>query len=162
MKSYLNRTEKDQALTLALFVEFLNDLANEWSKHNRSKDTVKSLRMARSFILRASGALVDGLDQLEANRLMSQSHKMEFLVCYKDEAVKKRKEIFELEGVQAVATDDLWEICEQALEICKSCRKNPEDCRLKEMFVGFGVPVFDTNPREGGCPYRVDEIHEWS
>lgn len=157
MKSYLNRTEKDQALTLALFVDHLNDLANEWAKHNRSKDAVKSLRMAKSFILRATDTLMKGLDKIEIERLMHQAEKMEFLVCYKDEAVKKRKEIFELEGVQAIQTDDLWEICEQALEICKSCRKSPDGCRLKEMFVGFGVPVFNDSPGVGGCPYRVEE-----
>lgn len=158
MKSYLNRTEKDQALTLALFVDFLTNLAEEWSKHKRSKDAVKSLRMAKSFILRASGAMVDGLDPLEAGRVLSQAAKMEFLVCYKDEAVKKRKEIFELESVQAVRTDDLWEICETALGVCKSCRKSPESCRLRELFVGFGVPVFEVSPGVGKCPYSVEEV----
>ncbi|MDP4158400.1 MAG: DUF5651 domain-containing protein [Bacillota bacterium] len=158
MKSYLNREEKDQALTLALFVDYLNDLSNEWAKHNRNKDSVKSLRMAKSFILRATDTLLKGLDQIEIARLMHQAEKMEFLVCYKDEAVRKRNEIFKLESVQAVETDDLWEICETALGVCRSCRKSPEGCRLRELFVGYGVPVFDMSPGDGKCPYCVEEV----
>lgn len=158
MKSYLNRVEKDQALTLALFVDHLNGLSDEWAKHNRSKDAVKSLRMAKSFILRATDTLMKGLDKIEIERLMHQAAKMEFLVCYKDEAVKKRKEIFELEGVQAIQTDDLWEVCETALGVCKSCTKDPGDCRLRELFTGYGVPVFNESPGQGQCPYRVEEM----
>jgi hypothetical protein len=158
MKRYLNRVEKDQALTLALFVDRLNELSTEWAKHNRSKDAVKSLRMAKSFILRATDALLKGLDQVEILRIMNQATKMEFLVCYKDEAIKKREEIFKLEGVQAVQTDDLWEICETALGVCKSCRKSPEGCKVRELFVGYGVPVFNESPGQGQCPYRVEEV----
>lgn len=158
MKSYLNRTEKTQALTIASFVAYVTDTANEWAKHSRDKDAVKSLRMAKSFMSRAMDSLFKGLDPLEIRKVLNQVSKMEIVVKYSDEAAREYKRMQEIDGVTPVKTDDFYEICGQALGICSSCEDRSRDCRLRELFIQYDVPVANLSPRPGECPYCVEEV----
>jgi len=154
-KQYLNREEKNQALTIAAFIGYLDEKAEEWSKAKRDKNSVKYLRMAKSFTGKALDYLFEGLDQEEKNRLVIELRKMDVAVKYKDEAQREYKRMLELDSVTPVKTDDLLEICSQALGVCYSCKKDPTDCKLRVLFINYDIPVFDEAPEQGHCPYKV-------
>ena len=156
MKSYLNREEKTLVLTLASFVAYLTAKSDEWAEHNRNKDSVKSMRMAKSFIFRVTDALLKDVDNAEKAKIFNQVAKMEVVVKYHDEAVREYKRMQELDSVTPIKTEDFFEICEQALGVCQTCKDKPDGCRLRELFIEHDVPVFNESPGEGQCPYRVE------
>ena len=155
-KQYLNREEKNQALTLAAFIGYLDEKAEEWAKRGRDKLAIKYLRMAKSFAGKALDYLFDGLDPTERGRVVIELRKMDIVCKYKDEAIRDYKRMMELDNVTPVKTDDLLEICSQALAICYSCKKtDPKSCRLRELYVTYDIPVYDEDPVAGRCPYKV-------
>ncbi|MCO1599842.1 DUF5651 domain-containing protein [Desulfosporosinus nitroreducens] len=119
---------------------------------------MKSLRMAKSFMSRAMDSLFKGLDPLEIRKVLNQVSKMEIVVKYSDEAAREYKRMQEIDGVTPVKTDDFYEICGQALGICSSCEDRSRDCRLRELFIQYDVPVANLSPRPGECPYCVEEV----
>jgi hypothetical protein len=155
-KHYLNREEKNQALTLAAFIGYLDEKAEEWAKAGRDKNAVKYLRMAKSFTGKALDFLFEGLDQSERSKLILELKKMDVVVKYKDEAIREYKRMMELDSVTPVKTDDLMEICSQALGVCYSCTNtDPPSCKLRGLYVTYDIPVYDADPLPGRCPYHV-------
>jgi len=155
-KQYLNREEKNQALTLAAFIGYLDEKAEEWAKRSRDKLAIKYLRMAKSFAGKALDYLFDGLDPTERGRVVVELRKMDIVCKYKDEAIRDYKRTLELDSVTPVKTDDLMEICSQALGICSICKDtDPDSCRLQKLFITYDIPVYDEDPLPGRCPYKV-------
>lgn len=159
MKSYLNKAEKGQALTLAAFVGYLDERAEEWSKLGRSKDSIKSLRMAKSFALRAVDSLFEGLDQDEKAKVLNELRKMDVVCKYKDEAVREYERMKKLDSVTPVESEEFMDICGQALGVCQVCEsKEPENCKLRKLFVKYDVEVFEFSPGPGECPYKIEKV----
>jgi hypothetical protein len=152
-KAYLNRLEKDQVLTLSSFIDYANATADEWSKSGKYKDCVKSLRMAKSFILRALSIKCEHLDDLECDNLMNQSAKMDVVLKYKNDAIREHKEMLKLDSVTPIQTHDLLDLCEKAMVGCKDCSELQSDCKIKMLFIKYDVPVCDPNPGPYTCPY---------
>jgi len=153
-KQYLNRQEKNQALTIAAFIGYLDEQAEEWAKAGRSKESVKYLRMAKSFANKSLDSLFEGLDQAEKDRLVLELRKMDVAVKYKDEAIREYKRMLELDSVTPIQTEDLLDICGQAIEICKVCDYVPTTCRLRQLLIKYDVPALNEDPESGGCPYQ--------
>ena len=161
MKSYLNRSEKTQALTLASFVAYTTDKANEWQTIGRSKDAVKSLRMAKSFATRAMDTMFEGLDDMERIKIMAEVMKMEVVVKYRDEAIREYKRMQELDSVTPVETEELFDLCEIAMgRECGSCSEEPNSCRLRELLMKYDMPVANDSPEGGRCRYCLEEEQE--
>lgn len=156
MKSYLNRTEKAQALTLAAFIAYVTERADEWAGIGRSKDAVKSLRMARSFVARALDSMFAGLDDLERHKIMGMVAKMEVVAKYKDDAIREYNRMLALDSVTPVQTTDLIDICELAIGQCRSCSEIPNRCKWRELFIRYDIPVCNESPEAGECPYREE------
>jgi tetratricopeptide (TPR) repeat protein len=155
-KQYLNREEKNQALTLAAFIRYLDEKAAEWAKAGRAKDAVKYLRMAKSFVGKSLDSLFEGLAQEERNRLVPELRKIYVAVKYKDAALREYNRMLALDSVIPIKTDDLLEICSQALAICYSCKKaDPAACKLRKLYITYDIPVYDEDPPAGRCPYKV-------
>lgn len=155
-KQYLNREEKNQALTMAAFIGYLDEKAEEWAKRKRDKLAIKYLRMAKSFAGKALDYLFEGLDPTERGKVVIELRKMDIVCKYKDEAIRDYKNMMELDSVTPVKTDDLLEICSQALGVCYSCKSTePNSCRLRELYIIYDIPVYDDNPLPGRCPYHV-------
>lgn len=158
MKSYLNKAEKSQALTIAAFIGYFDERAEEWAKLGRSKDAVKSLRMAKSFATRALDHLFEGLNQDEKNKIVGELKKMDIVCKYKDEAIRDYNRMLALDSVTPVQTEDLMEICGQAIEICQGCvYKHPDKCDLRTLFIKYDVPVFNEKPGARECPYKIEK-----
>jgi hypothetical protein len=157
MKSYLNREEKTQALTLASFIAYTTERSDDWEKIGRSKDSVKSLRMAKSFATRALDTMFEGLNESERVNIMAQVAKMEVVVRYRDEAVREYKRMLELDSVTPVQTVDLMDICEKAVEMCCNCSENPNSCKWRKLFIEYDIPVCDESPEDGKCPYKNNQ-----
>lgn len=160
MKSYLNREEKTQALTLASFIAYTTERADDWEKIGRNKDAIKSLRMAKSFATRALDTMFEWLDESERVKIMSQVAKMEVVVKYRDEAVREYKRMLALDSVTPVQTTDLLNICEKAVEMCVNCNQNPEGCKWKKLFIEYDIPVCEESPEPGKCPYSQEIVKE--
>jgi len=158
MKSYLNREEKTQALTLASFVTYLISKSDEWAKHKCDKEAIKSLRTAKAFIIRAAKIRFAGIDAGEQLKIMRQASQMQVVVKYTEEAVRDYKRMQELDSVTPIETEEFFEICGMALDGCQKCTKSPEGCHLKELFIKYDVPVFNTSPGPGECLYCVEEV----
>jgi len=157
MKTYLNRSEKNQVLTLTGFMDYVTNTANEWAKIGRNKDSVKFLRMAKSFIFRSLCMKCEKLDDLEQDNLKTESKKMNVVLKYKDDAVREYKQMLELDSVTPVQTSDLLDLCEKALEACKDCSEIASTCKVRTLFVKYDIPV---NPDSVGvekCPYYFKE-----
>lgn len=155
MKRYLNREEKTQALTLASFIAYTTETADEWAKVGKSKDAVKSLRMAKSFTTRALDIMFEGLDDVERVNIIKQVSKMEVVVKYRAEAIREYKQMMKLESVTPVETTDLLDICEKAVEMCKNCSENPNDCKWRRLFIKYDIPMFTDSPEPEKCPYDI-------
>lgn len=155
-KQYLNREEKNQALTLAAFIGYLDEKAEEWAKRNLDKTAIKYLRMAKSFAGKTLDYLFEGLDPTERGKVVVELRKMDIVCKYKDQAVRDYKKMMELDSVTPVKTDDLMEICSQALGICGICKDtDPASCRLRKIFITYDIPVAEEDPLPGGCPYKI-------
>lgn len=157
-KQYLNLEEKNQALTLAAFIGYLDEKAEEWAKAGRAKDAVKYLRMAKSLTGKSLDSLFEGLAQDERNKLVPQLQKMDVAVKYKDEALREYNRMLALDSVTPVATDDLIDICGWALVACQDrChqRANHDTCKTRRLFIKYDIPVYNADPEPGRCPYKV-------
>ncbi|MCO5387821.1 MAG: DUF5651 domain-containing protein [Desulfosporosinus sp.] len=155
-KQYLNREEKNQAVTISAFVGYLDKRAEEWIKHGRDKKAVKYLRMAKSFADKALDYLYDGLNPDEKFKLILESLKMDVAVKYKDEAQREYKRTLELDSVTPIKTNDLLEIVSYALADCYRCKKDdPSTCKLRKLYITYDIPVYDEDPPAGRCPYKV-------
>jgi hypothetical protein len=156
MKAYFNRLEKDQVLTLSSFIDYANTTADEWSKSGKYKDCVKSLRMAKSFILRALSIKCEHLDDLEADNLINQSAKMDVVLKYKNDAIREHKEMLKLDSVTPIQTSDLLDLCEKAAYACIGCSTTPDTCVTRRLFIKYEVPVCDDSAGIGKCPYSTE------
>jgi len=153
MKTYFNRLEKNQVLTLSAFIDYATGTADEWAKNIGNKDSVKALRMAKSFIFRALCIKCEQLDDLESDNLMSQSKKMDVVLKYRNDAIREYKQMLELDSVTPIQTSDLLDLCEKAMVACNNCSDLPSNCSVRKLFAKYDVPVCDDNPGIGGCPY---------
>ena len=154
MNQYLNRAEKNQVLTISAFVGYLIEKSNEWEKAGKNKDAIRYLRTAKSFALKGVDYLFDGLNQDELSKIINDVSKMDIAIKYKDEALRDYQKMLELDSVTPVETNDLMDICAQAIEFCKVCGQVPSECRLRKLLIKYDVPVLNYGPELGGCPYR--------
>lgn len=159
MKSYLNRAEKVQALTIAAFSIYMENRSCEWERLKRDKETIKYLRMAKSFASRALNLFLRGIDEQEVSKLLESIKKMDVAVKYKDEAIRDYNRMLALDSVTPVNTDDFIEICSQAVEQCQGCTKeNQNKCRLKSLLIKYEIPVCNEEPNQGECPYLAERV----
>lgn len=160
MKRYLNKAEKQAALSIASFQTYMDGKVEEWAKHNTPPDLLKNAKMARTYLRKALEGLVAPLDTDEAVKLLREIDKMQCVVKYKDEAVREYNRMLELDSVTPVETEDLLDIVEQAVNVCVACDKAGEKadmCRLRGQFLKYDIEPLDREAPLGRCPYRYKE-----
>jgi len=156
-KRYLNRDEKNQTLTLAAFIGFMSERAEESAKLGRSKDLVKFLRTSKTYADKALALIMLPLDNDEKDKLLEEIPKMSVVTKYKREAIREFEEAKKIDSVTPVSTDDFLDIVDHALVICRMCKLTSEDadtCRLKKMFIQYDIEPLDLNAPFGKCPYQ--------
>jgi len=157
-KRYLNRDEKNQTLTLAAFIAFMSERAEESAKLGRSKDLVKFLRTSKTYADKALALIMLPLDADEKDKLIAEIPKMSVVTKYKREALREFEEAKKIDSVTPVSTEDFLDIVDHALSgLCVKCKLTGEDadtCRLKKLFINYDIEPFDLNAPEGKCPYQ--------
>jgi len=157
MKQYLNRSEKDQVLTLSAFIDYAEKTADKWANMVYNKNAVKFLRMAKSFITKSLSIKCDGLNDFERDNLINQSEKMDVVLKYSNDAIRAYKQMLELDSVTPIQTSDLLDLCEKALEACDNCSESPSTCKTMKLFIKYDIPVYTDSPGRGKCPYSTKE-----
>ena len=158
IKRYLNRDEKNQTLTLAAFIGFMSERAEESAKLGRSKDLVKFLRTSKTYADKALALIMLPLDNDEKFKLLSEIPKMSVVTKYKRGAVRGFEEAKKIDSVTPVNTDDFIDIVEHAIVgACQKCTLTGEDadnCRLKKHFINYDIEPYDLKTPAGKCPYQ--------
>jgi len=163
MKRYLNRLEKQQALSIASFEAYLDDRIEEYVEAGKSKELLRNLRTAKTFLHKALENIMAPLDKREVVKLLAEIRKMQVVVMYKQEALRKYNEMLKADSVTPVETEDFLDIVEQAVNICVSCTKKGEEaqsCRLAALFIKYDIEPLDKDAEEGKCPYQYIEEEE--
>jgi len=164
MKNYLNKHEKNQVLTIASFVSFFNDLADEWEKLDRDSKPIGNMRRARTRAQRVLDYLFEEIDGEQKKKMVEQLSKMELVARYKDQAAREYKKMQKLEDVTPVDTDDLFDIANTALNYCiKKCTntgKEVENCVNRKLFLKYDIPVLDDKAKAGKCPYQFKSLNK--
>ena len=83
MKRYLNRLEKQQALSIASFEAYLDDRVEEYVEAGKSKELLRNLRTAKTFLHKALENIMAPLDKREVVKLLAEIRKMQVVVVYK-------------------------------------------------------------------------------
>ena len=157
-KRYLNRDEKNQTLTLAAFIGFMEERADEAAKLGRSKDLVKFLRTSKTYADKALALFMLPLDNDEKDKLIAEIPKMSVVTKYKREALREFEEAKKIDNVTPVNTDDFIDIVEHAIVgACQKCTLTGEEadnCRLKKHFINYDIEPYDLKASAGKCPYQ--------
>lgn len=168
MKSYLNKQEKDQVLTMASFIAFFEELAEKWEKLERDSGPIGDMRRARSYTQRVLDYLFKEIDQDLRKKIIGQIKKMELVVKYRSQAAREYEKMQKLEEVTPVETDDLFDISNIALNYCiKECTKTGKEareCINRHLFLKYDIPVLNEDPPAGKCAYQLkdpEELKDW-
>lgn len=160
MKRYLNKAEKQTALTIASLQTYLDDRIAEWEAHDTPPELLKNARMARTYTRKLLEGLLAPLDMEESAKLLREINKMQCVVRYTDNAVREYKHMLELDSVTPVETEDLLDIAEQAVNVCVQCDKTGQDadaCRLRGIMLKYDVEPLDREAPLGRCPYKYKD-----
>ena len=157
-KRYLNRDEKNQTLTLAAFIAFLEVRIEEWQKLGRSKIMLKYSKMAKAFADKVLAHIMEPLDLVERDKLISEIPKMQVVTKYRREAIREFEECKKIDSVTPVQTDDFIDIVEHAIVgACQKCTltgDEADNCRLKKHFINYDIEPYDLKAPAGKCPYQ--------
>lgn len=157
MKQYLNKAERQLALSLSAFETRIEEKVGEMAQHNGDKELLKNMRYAKTYLHKALESMLQPLDPTELNVLLRDISKMEVVVKYKDQAIREYNAMLKLNSVTPVETEDLLDIVEQAVNICVRCdRTDADKCRLRELFLKYDIEPLDKDAPGGKCPYKYN------
>lgn len=163
IKRYLNREEKDIALTLGGFSAYMTNTAEKWDKLGRPKTQLKYLRTAKTYVEKTIVEMFTGLDTEELARIVAESAKIEVTAQYKKDAVREYQAMLKLESVKPIDAEDLYDLVEHAIGICKTCRKEGPEiqaCRIREIYVKYDIPGLYTALPVEYCVYQYRDYQK--
>lgn len=155
-KTYLNQQERNEVLVLASFKSYMENIGEKMQKLNRPKDIVKYSKMSKTFCNKVLQFYLEGLNENEIQRLLSESKKINVSVKYKDEALREFEEVKKMDDVTPVKTEDLIDLCEAALTNCRCCKKEIEDinsCKLRQILFKHEIEPFNFEAKIDECQY---------
>lgn len=162
MKRYLNRDEKNIALTLGALISYMETQVKRWTELKRPKDLIKYAKMARTFADKTLTELFRGLDTTELACVVAETKKMQVVTRYSNAALSEYKDFLALDSVTPVKTDDLLDMVDQTLQVCKTCRKESADveaCRLRQIFVQYHIPGYYNQVPVEYCVYQYRDYY---
>ena len=157
MKRYLNAEDKKDLLQIVLYEDAMNNTVQRWNMAKRKGLEAKYFRMAVTLLHKVANLILDGLDQGEIDKLLTYSKKLVAGIGYTSDAKRDYAQMMAQDEVLPVKTDDFYAICEQACEVCKSCKLTGEKerkCDLRRVLIAYDVCVY--NFEAEGCPYKID------
>lgn len=146
--SYLNRSEKTRVTLLLLIEVYLKKCIEEGRKGEK-----KWLKSALTFLQKHITSIIDPLDDTNLQIINKESSNHQLILLPKDDIINVMKKGKVVNNNFVLKRDDFYEICEHALSRCTGCSKDHKDCRLKELFLLYEVPMFDEDTDD--CPFRM-------
>ena len=163
VKQYLNRAEREGMLKLACATKMAGQIVTDWAAHNNlTSDEGKWLKLGRTYINKAQEAIIKRLGAEEASKILREAAEMEFIFRTKeteDMYQRRIKKEYENQGT-FVPSGALDSLAEMALTTCSQCKCSAEEkanCPGRNAFIELDIPVFDSSPPEGVCPYEITE-----
>lgn len=157
MKRYLNSQEKKDFLQIVMYGEAMRVTHDKWIELGRKGLAKKYFAMACSLLRKVADIMIDGLDPVETEKLLTYSKKLVAVVGYSDQAKREYNAMLAMDDVLPVKTDDFYQLCEQGCEICKTCKLTGDKevkCNLRRILISYDVCVADFHAT--GCPYRLN------
>lgn len=158
-KTYLNQKERNDVLVLASFKVYMGELAEKFEKLKRPKDMIKYTKMSRTFCNKVLQAQLEGLNKKEIEKILLESKKMNVSVKYKDQALREFEEVKKMDDIFPIKTNDLLDLCEDALLNCRRCKKIGEEavnCRLRQILFEIEIEPFNYDATGNECQYYDD------
>jgi hypothetical protein len=156
MSRYLNRRSKDDALLLANLLGHFQKRTEELLRYNKDKLAEKSKKCEESI-----GELLDlifeNVDQTQIEQVRDETQKMKVIIRYKDSAVYDYELAKKMDGVTPIQTEELYDICEFALQECTMCRLKGEfvdECKRRKLFIKYHIEPVNYDVSDGKCPYQ--------
>lgn len=153
MKSYLNKSEREDYCVIALAAGKIEHMLKDWEK-NLTPDEHKALCMAKTYIYKFMDNIKDRMDESFVRQLIRDIKSSEILVLPTLDAQRefsKRKLNNEFAQVNK---DTILNLAEHALIGCEECTKcDWNKCDLRETFMGLNIEPY--SPEAKGCQYKV-------
>jgi molybdopterin synthase catalytic subunit len=160
VKRYLNKAERQMALSLSAYEAYLEEKISEMAQHNGDKGLLKNMRMAKTYLHKALECMVQPLDAVELQVLLRDVNKMQVVVKYTDEAIREYERMKKMNGVTVIETEAFLDIVEQAINVCVTCENTGEavnQCKWRKRFIEAEIEPPDYGAVEGKCPYKYKD-----
>lgn len=160
MKRYLNKAERQMALSISAYETYLEEKISEMAQHNGDKALLKNMRMARTYLHKALAKMIQPLDAVELKVLLKDVNKMQVVVKYTDEAVREYERMKKMNDVTVIETEAFLDIVEQAVNVCVACENKGEDveqCKWRKRFLEAEIEPLDCGAPKGKCPYKYKD-----
>lgn len=147
---YLTKADRENILMLVGMEDALTRLEAQWVEHNRPKEWLKPIRMAKTWVGKTSDAIRDSIDNEDINRIHNMLDKYSLVLMLKQEA----KQAINAHGTINVNLDVWGNLAEAVLESqCQGCNKKDfKGCKFRSALMDAVVPAFDEQRQ--GCQYR--------
>ena len=156
---YLNRDDKETALTLGATKTYLDQQIVTWAKLKRPAEVMKNLRAARTFVGKTLSELFRGLDDEEVAQVVT-SQRSKMVVTIERRLLPEYQEAQRQVNDRVVmASDDFLDLCAKAINECTRCTRQGDDadqCGYKRIFIKYDVEPLDLEAPVGKCPYQYN------
>ena len=161
MKTYLNRAEKEDYITLAAAQVAAEKIITRWGERdNLTAEERGRLKSAATHIGKSLALIAKRLAPDQGASLVRTAASTK-VICVPDEKQSTfNKRIAEEESTEQVIVrkETLDALAEMAIDrCCCPCihADEKETCPCRLAFLELDIPVYDENPNEGRCPWEV-------
>lgn len=155
MKRYLNRAEKQEVLVLGGIAQTLEEQAVKNRKLGRNS-RAKWLKTASTYTSKVLREIMQPLSDEQAKIVIAEAERSKIYAV-------KQSEVDKIERCrvrQDVPVDYIYGLAKAVIEgPCINCQlagKDAQECEARAIMLKIDVPVYDENPPDGVCPYRVE------
>ena len=158
MSQYLNKQQRNDYIFLAACLQHCEDIIAAWSEHNAlTAIELKELKTARTNLRKALEQISDRMAPDFSRRLLRDSKAVQIFCGPTHEVREEHEACTSAQTTCQVQEDSLYDLAEHALIGCmdQHCphQGQPETCAKQALLLDLTVPVFDTAPLPGVCPY---------
>lgn len=154
MKTYLNRTGRNDYCVIALAAAKTEEMLKTWEKNLTSSEH-KALSMAKTYIFKFMDSIQTRMDKNFVEQLIRDLKSSEILVLPKLQAQREFRNRKLDDGFVQVDRDTILNLAEHALTGCESCNKcDWRECDLRQVYMELDIDPF--NPEATDCQYKVN------
>lgn len=154
MNKYLNRAEKSHIVRMYTIMMCAEDLVNYY-QGKADKSFLKNLKTGITYIKKAMARRGEFLEDDAKKDWMEQCQRLEPFFVPSLNSMKEYQERMKLNDKLVISTDDFMDFWAGTIpRTCGRCTgKNKEKCCLYRFLLRYNMPVMDSKPKDGDCPY---------